>query len=196
MTERHEEGHSTAYGTSGGVEFTGVPAVRRTPAPRKAPKPRRARNTNRQGANFELAIMADLTRYGYTAHRSSGSHGAVDVVAVGDETTLWIQAKITSTVIPPAERRAVIDLVERVGPGAVPMSAHRDRGVVRYRFLTGYGPADWLPWEPEPLRFALCGTDGCGHARAWHTEGEGAFRGCWYTGTGPCACSRFGLAAR
>jgi hypothetical protein len=153
-------------------------------------KPRRARNTNRQGAGFELMIMRDLTRYGYIAHRSSGSRGAVDVVAVGAETTLWIQAKITATVIPPEERRSVIDLAERVGASAIPMSAYRDRGVVRYRFLTGYGPADWLPWEPEPLRFALCGHTACAHTMGWHDA-----HGCWSAAdTAACACPGFRLA--
>lgn len=68
-----------------------------------------ARNTNRQGANFELEIMHYLTGcrasdppcanlnhiawmgYGYDAGRSSGSRGKVDVWAVGpgDTTDEW-----------------------------------------------------------------------------------------------------------
>jgi len=147
---------------------------------------RRARNTNRQGANFELAIMADLTRYGYIAHRSSGSHGAVDVVAVGDMVTLVIQAKITAQVIPPYERRAVIGLAARMGSAAVPMSAYRDRGKVRYRVISGPGPKDFIDWTPAPLRYALCAAPGCEHMRAVHDDA------CW--SRDGCACGAFVLA--
>ena len=131
-----------------------------------------------------MSIMADLTRYGYVAHRSSGSHGAVDVVAVGDMVTLVIQAKITAQVIPPYERRAVIGLAARMGPGAVPMSAYRDRGRVRYRVITGPGPKDFMAWDPKPLRYALCSV--CEHLHAVHDGG------CW--SRDGCACEGFVLA--
>lgn len=148
---------------------------------------RRAKNTNRQGANFELRIMDDLSRFGYTAHRSSGSHGAVDVVAVGENTTLWIQAKISKATIPPKERDAVLRLVTRVGPGAAPLTASRTPGGVAYRLLTGPGPKDWLPWEPEPLRWAPCAVESCGHDMGWHNA-----QGCW-EGPATCTCSAFRL---
>ena len=147
---------------------------------------RRARNTNRQGANFELAIMADLTRYGYIAHRSSGSHGAVDVVAVGDMVTLVIQAKITAQVIPPYERRAVIGLAARMGSAAVPMSAYRDRGKVRYRVITGPGPRDFIGWQPVPLQYAPCSVCSCMRGRHVDPRVGG--------GCSDCACGAFVLA--
>jgi hypothetical protein len=141
-----------------------------------------ARNTNRQGADFELEIMhylagcsceANYSRprhvgwrgFGYDCLRSSGSRGAVDVVAIGsvDETdeyvrmygirpdVLFIQAKITNPVISPGDRRRVQDLALRAG--ALPIVAHRAKdestGRVRphFRLLTGPGPKDWVMWE-------------------------------------------------
>lgn len=153
---------------------------------------RRAVNTNRQGANFELKIMHDLQRYGYLALRSSGSRGAVDVVAIGDLTTLVIQAKISKPVISPAERRAVLALAGRMGPSAVPLVAYRVGGKVGYRLLTGPGPKDWTLWEPEPLRYAVCGA--CGHEHGIH--GADSYGGCWESATGgpnSCVCAGFKL---
>ena len=123
-----------------------------------------ARNTTRQGANFELKVMHDLEGHGYTCLRSSGSRGAVDVVAVGPEISgrflktgrvenlLLIQCKITNPVIPPYERTAVQDLATRAG--AIPLVAHwaadQATGLMRvhYRMLTGPGPKDWAHWAP------------------------------------------------
>ena len=128
-----------------------------------------ARNTTRQGANFELDVMHYLagTRperwgsgFGYECLRSSGSRGAVDIVAVGprvpeDEwpVLLFIQCKISRPNISPADRQRVQDLATRAG--AVPLVAFRatdeDTGRVRphFRMLTGPGPKDWVAWEPE-----------------------------------------------
>lgn len=87
-----------------------------------------ARNTNRQGAGFELEIMhylggcqireepcnrrnhAGWTGFGYDCMRSSGSKGKIDVYAIGpfrtyecgaspDAVKLHIQAKITTAVM-------------------------------------------------------------------------------------------------
>jgi Holliday junction resolvase len=132
---------------------------------------RKAQNTNRQGANFELQIMADLDRYGYTTMRSSGSRGAVDVVAVGDHETLWIQAKITNPMISPAERRAVFDLTTRARGTAI--VAHRDSGTVLYRRLIGIGPKDWVPFTPIYSKRAVCAK--CKHQARMHTLDTG----CW-----------------
>lgn len=107
--------------------------------------------------------------FGYDAGRSSGSRGKVDVWGVPpepgfdlDEEQPWgvkipamifVQCKITNPVIPPAERIALINLARR--GGALPIVAHRavDKNTRRirphFRQLTGPGPKDWLPWEPE-----------------------------------------------
>lgn len=109
--------------------------------------------------------------FGYDAGRSSGSRGKVDVWGVPPahgtyldvETSQWwpestapmifVQCKITNPVIPPAERIALINLARR--GGALPIVAHRTRDKDTHRMrphfrqLTGPGPKDWLPWEPE-----------------------------------------------
>lgn len=127
-----------------------------------------ARNTNRQGASFELKVMHDLEGHGYTCLRSSGSRGAVDVVAVAERVNcgcgcgmfdgtvgprlLFIQCKITNPVIPPAERIAIQDLALRAR--ALPLVAfwrvdeNNRRFRVHYRLLTGPGPRDWAHWAP------------------------------------------------
>ena len=156
---------------------------------------RKAVNTNRQGANFELMIMADLERHGYLVHRSSGSRGAVDVMAVGEQYTLVVQAKISKATIAPAERAAVLDLAGRMGPTAVPLTATRVKGAPAYRLLTGPGPKDWMPWEPTTTRHAICAREGCEHTHGWHGAD-----GCWdvnnpSSGLCSCHCSGFQLRA-
>lgn len=142
-------------------------------------------NTTRQGANFELDVLHYLTGcecattrktpvhvdwhgFGYDCLRSSGSRGAVDVVAVGPEVPknadsllredsdggplLFIQCKITNPNIGPADRNRVQDLATRAG--AVPLVAYRAKDTTtgrmrpHFRLLTGPGPKDWLLWEP------------------------------------------------
>lgn len=140
-----------------------------------------ARNTTRQGAGFELDVMHYLDGctceanrkvpvhvgwrgFGFTSHRSSGSRGAVDVVAVAPDGgwvqphmgeacgTLWIQCKITNPIISPAERRAVTELARRAG--GVPIVAYRALDLAtgrmrpHFRQLTGPLAKNWLFWEP------------------------------------------------
>jgi hypothetical protein len=157
---------------------------------------RKAKNTTRQGAAFELQIMEHLSDRGYTAMRSSGSRGAVDVVAVGDFHTLWIQAKMTNPLLPPAERRAVVALVDRVNnayhcgtgpvhPSAIPLVAYRSGGRVRFRELVGAGASEWVEFKPRTHRHAQCS---CGHRRDEHSTDTG----CWFEeGSGGCACPGF-----
>lgn len=146
---------------------------------------RKARNTTRQGANFELQIMHDLDRYGYTTMRSSGSRGAVDVVAVGDAHTLWIQAKITEPVIPPKERAAVWDVSTRAG--GLPVVAYRIGGSVAYRELTGTGPKEFELFFPALSKRAPCGVEACEHPLSEHALGR--FE------CGVCDCFGFELMA-
>lgn len=130
-----------------------------------------ARNTTRQGADFELAIMHYLAGtmpekwgpgFGYDCLRSSGSRGAIDVIAVaqmidsGYETfpgeALFIQAKRNKPYLSPADRLRVQNLALRAR--AVPllsfMAMDTETGRVRphFRILNGPGPNDWAPWEP------------------------------------------------
>jgi hypothetical protein len=135
-----------------------------------------ARNTNRQGANFELDVMHYLAGtlpekwgpgFGYDCLRSSGSKGKVDVVAIAPpwwgpmnaydtSNLLFIQCKITAkplrSPLSPAERLNLMGLALR--GGALPLTASRQldplTGRVRphFRLLTGPGARDWVPWNP------------------------------------------------
>ena len=126
-----------------------------------------AKNTTRQGADFELAIMHYLAGtmpekwgggFGYDCLRSSGSRGAIDVIAIGPEDNirqwplLFIQAKRNKPYLSPADRMRVQNLALRAG--AVPllsfMAKDANTGLVRphFRVLDGPGPNDWAPWEP------------------------------------------------
>lgn len=134
-----------------------------------------ARNTNRQGANFELDVMHYLAGtlpdrwgpgFGYTCLRSSGSKGQIDVLAIppngwvglrwDKKELLFIQCKISCTPLrvplSPAARMNLMDLALRAGALALTASKGLDvkTGRVRphFRQLTGPGPKDWLPWEP------------------------------------------------
>jgi hypothetical protein len=142
---------------------------------------RKAKNTNRQGANFELQIMAHLKERGYDVLRSSGSRGKIDVVAVGDVHTLWIQAKVSNPLISPAERRAVRSVAARVGVDALPLVSYRIKGQVCFRLLTGDGPKAWALWEAPVLANAMCG---CGHQNSAHARDTG----CWQRTENDMSC--------
>lgn len=122
-----------------------------------------ARNTNRQGANFELDVMhylagceCELTHatpkhvgwrgFGYDAGRSSGSRGKVDVWAIGPLRTyergvpmvqdlLLIQAKVNikSAGLTPAERQDLIGLALRANAYPVVAFKATDIETRRYR---------------------------------------------------------------
>lgn len=135
-----------------------------------------ARNTNRQGANFELQVMHYLDGclcvghgggyegFGATSLRSSGSRGKVDIVAVASDlwrpfderdatNLLFIQCKITNPVIAPAERTGLIELANRAA--ATPVVAFKaldertKRVLPQFRILTGPGPKDFELWDPR-----------------------------------------------
>lgn len=130
-----------------------------------------AKNTTRQGADFELSIMHYLAGtmpekwgagFGYDCLRSSGSRGAIDVIAVGQMRSyarlpmpgplLFIQAKRNKPYLSPADRMRVQNLALRAR--AVPllsfMAKDPETGRVHphFRILNGPGPNDWAPWKP------------------------------------------------
>ena len=142
---------------------------------------RRAKNTNRQGANFELRIMEYLRVRGYDVLRSSGSRGKIDVVAIGDPHILLIQAKLQPTAMPPAERVAVREVAARAD--AVPIFAYRLPGSVGFRELTGAGPKDWTLFEPITHPNIVCGT--CGQRYFLHGVQ------CPQPGCKECPCGTF-----
>lgn len=145
---------------------------------------RRAKNTNRQGANFELQIMAHLKQRGYDVLRSSGSRGAVDVVAIGDRHILMVQAKITNPVISPAERKAVRAIAARAD--AVPLVAYRDNGKVLFRQLLGDGPKAFESFEAVIHPWVECS---CGHDRQSHYDNY--VMDCGHGELTDCACLAF-----
>lgn len=152
---------------------------------------RRASNTSAQGRAFENQIQHDLERYGYRTMRSAGSKGSADVVAFGSRSILFVQAKVSQGTVSPAERRGVLELADLYPSIGVPLTATKRSVWVDYRLLTGPGPKDWMPWEPEPLESATCA--GCGHFYADH-GGQG-LRGCWGPGSDGCVmrCAGFRL---
>lgn len=151
---------------------------------------RRARNTSAQGRNFENQIQHDLERFGYRTMRSAGSKGAADVVAFGTRTILFVQAKVNQGTVSPAERRGVLALADLYPTIGVPLTATKRSVWTDYRLLTGPGPKDWTPWEPEPLDSALCAH--CGHIFGDH-GGDESLRGCWGPETEGCVmrCAAF-----
>jgi hypothetical protein len=144
---------------------------------------RRARNTSAQGRNFENQIQHDLERFGYRTMRSAGSKGAADVVAFGARTILFVQAKISQGTVSPAERRGVLALADLYPTIGVPLTATKRSVWTDYRLLTGPGPKDWTPWEPEPLGTATCAD--CRHEYLDH-GGAPDVTGCWGVSDGPC----------
>lgn len=82
----------------------------------------------------------------------------------------------------------MLELADRMGSTAVPLVATKRSVWTDYRLLTGPGPKEWLPWEPEPTPYAACA--GCGHTAADHGSPSGY--GCW----GPIADDRAGCVMR
>lgn len=118
-------------------------------------------NTAQQGARFERKVIHDLEPHGYDCIRSAASKGAVDIVAVGPQSTdpdlwtapmLFIQCKLSDPMISPKERRALWDLTQRAG--ALPIICHWAKNettglmAVHYRIMTGTEAREWLPWGP------------------------------------------------
>ena len=137
---------------------------------------RRAQNTSQQGRKFENQIQHDLERFGYRTMRSAGSKGAADVVAFGTRAILFVQAKISQGTVSPAERRSILALADLYPSIGVPLTATKRSVWTDYRLLTGPGPKDWTPWQPEPLDSAHCAH--CGHIFGDH-GGDESLRGCW-----------------
>lgn len=89
-----------------------------------------------RGADLERAIAARLRTAGCPlVIRSAGSHGAVDVLAIGNGATLLIQCKADGY-LAPMERAALITLAAEVG--AVACVAGRN-GPRRSLTLTALG---------------------------------------------------------
>ena len=90
----------------------------RVPGGRK-PRPEASRRPARRryqfGAECERRARDRLRRLGYTVVRSSGSHGAADLVALGPRDLLLVQVRAGVTAPGPAEREAALAAL-----GAIP----------------------------------------------------------------------------
>lgn len=67
-------------------------------------------NHYRKGVERERRTMALLAAAGYTAQRSAGSHGHIDVMAWDANGFRLIQCKAGDANITPADREALLDM--------------------------------------------------------------------------------------
>ena len=100
-----------------------------------------------RGADFERRVKKDLEVHGYLAVRSAGSHGAVDIMAVGPDSILLIQCKLKG-VISPADRAELVALAEKYDAEAV--LCLRESGAICYRVYSK-PTAEWEPWTLTSL---------------------------------------------
>lgn len=125
-------------------------------------------NQYRRGHRAEIAVRDHLGSLGFDVIRSARSAGAADLVAVGDNTTLFVQVKLgehgrTFQMPSPAERRELLRIARRGHGGHalavchVPGAGAR-KPVTLYRALTGEGPKDWIDYEPKEQTGARDGT--------------------------------------
>lgn len=82
-----------------------------------------------RGANFEREIRNDLDGKGYFCVRSAGSHSPVDILALDEGCTLFIQAK-TGGAISLADWNALYNLASRYR--CIPLVAERCDGKIKY----------------------------------------------------------------
>jgi hypothetical protein len=81
--------------------------------------------------------MADLEKRGYYVVRSAGSHSAIDIVALAQQVTLGVQAKMDGRV-DPEEWDALWDLVAaQMLDQALIASVGPKRGQIVYGRITG-----------------------------------------------------------
>lgn len=116
-------------------------------------------NQYRRGARAEIHVRDQLGVLGFDVIRSARSAGAADLVAVGDNTTLFVQVKLGEhgnafTMPSPAERRELLRIARRGYGGHALVVCHVPgaggrRSVTLYRALTGEGFRDWIDYEPK-----------------------------------------------
>lgn len=100
-----------------------------------------------RGRAFEYDTRDRLVGDGYWVMRSAGSKGKVDILAIKDGHTLFVQCKADGK-CSPAERAELLRIAALID--GLPIVAYRDRGV-RFRLLNGPGPAQWVPWSPDEI---------------------------------------------
>jgi Holliday junction resolvase len=92
-------------------------------------------NNYQRGASLERDVLQALKVHYPLAIRSAGSHGVVDVVAVGIDHVLLVQCKRNGR-LDPAEWNELWDLAQETQ--GIPVLADRPpRKAIRYWMLTG-----------------------------------------------------------
>lgn len=87
-----------------------------------------------RGADFERAVKADLEGKGWFVVRSAGSHGAVDLVAIGEGGVIrFIQAKINGK-MSWKDREEITELAAEYGAEAI-MASRPRRGMIDYEVI-------------------------------------------------------------
>lgn len=116
-------------------------------------------NQGGRGTRAENAVREELGECGYDVIRSAASKGAADLVAVHDGQVVFVQVKLVAEgrgyqQPTPEERRELVRIARRCGPGAVAVVAARLPGAgaraarTVWRELTGPGPQDMRGWSP------------------------------------------------
>lgn len=100
-----------------------------------------------RGRAFEYATRDKLIADGYWVMRAAGSKGKVDILAIKDGHTLFVQCKADGK-CSPAERVELLRIAALID--GLPLVAHRDGGV-RFRLLNGPGPMQWVSWSPDEI---------------------------------------------
>lgn len=88
-----------------------------------------------KGVTFEREVQQLFIEAGFYAVRSAGSHGKVDVVAVGRAHTYFIQCK-TNGEIASVEWNTLLTVANEVGAIAV-VASKVERGGIKLEALTG-----------------------------------------------------------
>lgn len=104
----------------------------------------------RNGTAFELRVKADLERDGYVVIRSAGSKGEADLWASKVGQLLLIQCKRSAPLLPPRERRALLNTAYKADALALVAFMPGVRGIA-YRRLTGTGPRDFVAWTADEV---------------------------------------------
>lgn len=96
-----------------------------------------------RGADFERRVKSDLQKHGWLVVRSAGSHGEVDLMAMGPELTdrALIQCKRDGR-MSLEDRRGLESLGDAFS--ALPILAYLDDGI-QYSRIDGDGYKDWAP---------------------------------------------------
>lgn len=107
-------------------------------------------STASRGRRREHLVRAELERHGFHVLRSAASKGPADLIAIRTA-VVCVQVKPDTDALTPALRRRLIALADAVGAGlGVPVVATKPLGLpISWRFLTGEGPDEWLPWQPD-----------------------------------------------